>query len=126
MTETPEPCDARSEGASDPSHLTLLVRGQGQFGPDFAVDSPSGFALWFEGSQSRVELAGQRRAQVETTFGTPYLAILNLGPAGGEESLLHRELFVPCVDVVGLAVLGDGLEDYQDMLAHERKNRSVH
>ncbi|MEO8136734.1 MAG: hypothetical protein ABI831_22515 [Betaproteobacteria bacterium] len=108
------------------SYLTLLVRGQGQFVAGFAVDSKIGFALYFEGASKGEELRGHKRAQVEIAQGTPHLAIYDLSRPQGTDYFPTRELLVPCVDIIGLAVLDEGLEDYRDQLVHERNFRSLH
>lgn len=106
-------------------YLTLLVRGQGQFAAGFAVDSTTGFALWFEGAARGEELRGPKRAQVVRSQGTPHLAIFDLTRTD-KQYAPRRELLVPCVDIVGLAALDEALDEYREELAYERACRSLH
>lgn len=115
-----------SEFSFGQPYLTFLVRGQGRSEDGFVFDSATGFALWFEGASKCVKLRGPKQAQIVVSMGAPFLDIYDMTRRECEGFVPTRELRLPCVDVIGLAVLDDELESYRDDLAHERTLRSLH
>ena len=110
--------------AVDPSAtaLSLLVCGIGHSANGLTVESETGFALWLEQTGNCVTLEGHQQATLVFAGGRPYIDFYALHPGVARRT---HEMRVPCVDIIGLASLGDE-EGRRDELIHERKVRSVH
>lgn len=109
--------------AVDQRTLTLfsgaLVRGaQG-----FTAESETGFVLWLEETGKYVTLRGRKRATLVFVNGVPFIDFHALGTR--DEVCVH-EMRIPCVDIIGMAEIGEETEQRRDELAQERQSRTLH